>query len=144
MEDNAVSTVTVFTRHSPDCPKKDNRYWKRCKCRKALYLYENGHDQIISAKTRSWEQAERLAKVEREKRDPAERELRRIRERDAEQEAAKKAKTVTVADALEQWAASRKSKNTGTSRVHATFRKKVLSWAARESAEYLNEITSGV
>src|ERR1019366_6024054 len=124
MEDNAVSTVTVFTRHSPDCPKKDNRYWKRCKCRKALYLYENGHDQIISAKTRSWEQAERLAKVEREKSDPAERELRRIRERDAEQEAAKK------------------SKNAGTSRVHATFRKKVLSWAARESAEYLNEITS--
>jgi integrase len=141
MGDSATCTITVFTRHAPDCPKKDDRYWKRCKCRKALYVYENGHDSILSARTRAWEQAERLAKAEREKRDPAERELRRIKDRDAEQEAAKTAKKITVADALERWANNRKSKNPGTSRVHATFRKKVLSWAARVNIEYLNDIS---
>src|ERR1035437_3879031 len=66
MGDSATCTITVFTRHAPDCPKKDDRYWKRCKCRKTLYVYENGHDSILSARTRAWEQAERLAKAERE------------------------------------------------------------------------------
>lgn len=141
MEKTVTFTVTVFTRHHPDCPKKEDRYWKRCKCRKALYVYENGHDQIISAKTRSWDQAERLARIELAKRDPAEIERRRIHERDAEREAAMMSKNITVVKALSRWRASRKTKNDATSRVHATFERKVTAWAARAGIEYLNDVT---
>jgi hypothetical protein len=35
-------TVTVFTRHSRDCSYKDNPQWKRCKCRKSVYICQVG------------------------------------------------------------------------------------------------------
>src|ERR1035437_8582196 len=51
-------TVEVFTRHTADCPKAENRNWKRCKCPKWLYWrYENTAHRR-SAKTRSWEKAQ--------------------------------------------------------------------------------------
>ena len=90
--DPTTTTVTVFTRHNPDCPKKQNRYWKRCNCRKSLYIYENGKVSFISAKTRSWEQAERLAQQERDKRDPV-----KIRLKEIEVDP----KTVVVAQAMQ-------------------------------------------
>ena len=49
----------VFTRHSSDCPHRDNRYYKRCRCRK--WIAFAGEDKRVSAGTRSWEEAERLA-----------------------------------------------------------------------------------
>jgi len=52
--------VTVFTRHSADCPHKDDRYWKRCKCPKWIYVERTR--QRISAKTRSWEAAQKKAR----------------------------------------------------------------------------------
>jgi site-specific recombinase XerD len=58
-------TVDVFVRHSTHCPHKDDRYWKRCKCRKWLYL--TGSRKPISAKTRSWDEAVKQArKIEEE------------------------------------------------------------------------------
>ena len=81
----ASLTITVFVRHSADCPKGDDPQWKRCKCRKSLYIREGGKTQYLSAKTRSWEQAERVAQTERDKRDPVKIELQKI----AESEAAK-------------------------------------------------------
>jgi len=50
----------VYTRHSPGCPHSDNRYHKRCRCRKWIALV--GEDKRISAGTRSWEEAERTAR----------------------------------------------------------------------------------
>lgn len=47
-----------------------------------------GKTQYISAKTRSWEQAERVAQDERDKRDPVTIELQKIAEREAAKEAA--------------------------------------------------------
>jgi hypothetical protein len=71
-------TITVFTRHSGDCPKRRYPHWKRCQCRKSLYIREHGKTAYVSAKTRSWEQAERVAASERDKRDPVKIELRKI------------------------------------------------------------------
>jgi site-specific recombinase XerD len=51
--------VTVFTRHSTDCPHKAKRDWKKCNCRK--WLYVEGSRKPISAKTRSWETAQKKA-----------------------------------------------------------------------------------
>jgi integrase len=52
--------VTVFTRHSNDCKHKSKRDWKNCKCRK--WLYVEGSRKPISAKTRSWEAAQKKAR----------------------------------------------------------------------------------
>jgi hypothetical protein len=103
-------TVTVFTRHSEECPQKDNRQWKRCKCRKSLYIYSDGKVTYKSAKTRSWEQAERVAQTERDLRDPVKRkelqleeEIRKVQEQADVDAAARKANLITVSDALDRW-----------------------------------------
>jgi hypothetical protein len=49
----------VYTRHSSGCPYAANRYYKRCRCRKWIALVRE--DKRISAGTRSWEEAERIA-----------------------------------------------------------------------------------
>jgi hypothetical protein len=36
-------------------------YWRRCRCLKYLYIYQNGTSRQISARTRSWEKAEQKA-----------------------------------------------------------------------------------
>jgi len=64
-------TVSVYVRHKPECPNKGNPYWRKCRCIKYLYLYANGTSRQISARTRSWEQAEKRAQEIRESFDPA-------------------------------------------------------------------------
>jgi hypothetical protein len=59
--------ITVYTRHSNGCPYEDDRYSRRCKCRKWLQYMRNGEPVRESAKTRSWDAATKLARqMERE------------------------------------------------------------------------------
>lgn len=59
--------ITVYTRHNEGCPHKEDRYSKRCSCRKWLDYMQDGKQVRESAKTRSWETATRLARqMERE------------------------------------------------------------------------------
>src|ERR1700687_3979476 len=83
-------SVSVQVRHSTNCPHKTKGpFWKRCNCRKILRVYEgggSGANQRVSANTRSWEEAERIARAYRDARDPREAELKRLKaEREAEQ-----------------------------------------------------------
>jgi hypothetical protein len=50
--------VTAYTRHSAQCAKKNDQYWKRCNCPKWLYINNNGKRSQRSAKTRAWDRAE--------------------------------------------------------------------------------------
>jgi len=52
--------TVVFTKHSVKCPHKGKRYWRRCRCRKWIYIAVER--RRIPAQTRSWEEAERKAK----------------------------------------------------------------------------------
>jgi integrase/recombinase XerD len=58
----ALPTVKVYTRHKRNCPKRDRSDWARCNCMKWLYIYRDGKCKLASAKTRSWEKAERKAR----------------------------------------------------------------------------------
>jgi len=93
----ATRTVKVQVRHSPDCKDKHRGVdWKRCRCPKALRVYEgggSGANRRISAKTRSWEAAEKLAQQYRDDWNPDKQELKRLR-------AEKEAKQVPLADAV--------------------------------------------
>jgi integrase/recombinase XerD len=56
--------LTVYTRHAPNCPKKDDMSWRRCRCAKWIDGTLPGRPGRLrlSAKTKSWEQAELLAR----------------------------------------------------------------------------------
>jgi site-specific recombinase XerD len=130
-----IFTVSVFTRHSPVCPKKDDRYWRRCRCMKALYIYEHGSDQTVSAKTRSWEQAEKIAQAERDRRDPA---------KSAGQAATRTDQTgaIAVDEALGLWVAGQKDQSYSTCKTYRIFQRKLSRWAAENGMERLGDITA--
>ena len=103
VETIASLTISVFTRHSVDCPKRNDPQWKRCDCRKSIYIREGGKTTYFSAMTRSWEQAERVAQAERDKRDPVQIELQKIAEREAAKAAKDALQLKPLGEALEQW-----------------------------------------
>ena len=102
-----TTTISVFTRHSEQCPRADEPQWKRCNCRKSLYIREGGKTTHASAKTRSWDQAERLAQSERDRRGPVKAKLQKSAEAEAvkaeaeaKADAEKAEKLVPLKDAL--------------------------------------------
>jgi hypothetical protein len=56
--------LSVYTRHHPDCAKKNDSTYRRCRCPKWLdgTLPGSTGRFRVSAKTKSWEQAELLAR----------------------------------------------------------------------------------
>jgi hypothetical protein len=141
---NPITTITVFTRHAPTCPKNGAPQWKRCNCRKSLYIHENGHRRYVSAKTRSWEKAEEFAEQERKARDPIEIQLREIAEqeaaREAEREAAREAKNMTIEEALARWTAGMKKQSAPTQDAYQTFVRKMLKWEELQNLAYLRDV----
>jgi len=61
----------VYSRHAPDCAHKDELKYRRCRCPNWIDGYVDGKRVRQSAKTRSWEQAERKARLLEEASDPA-------------------------------------------------------------------------
>lgn len=59
--------VTIFVRHTPDCPEAGDETSRACRCRKHLRWSYRGRQYRRSAKTRSWAEAEKQrAKVLRQ------------------------------------------------------------------------------
>jgi integrase/recombinase XerD len=56
---STAPVVTIFVRHSPDCPYKAEETYRGCRCRKHLRWSYRGHQKRLSAKTRSWSEAEK-------------------------------------------------------------------------------------
>ncbi len=55
----AIPAIEIFVRHGADCERREDERWKRCRCRKHLRWTWHGKQYRQSAKTRSWEAAER-------------------------------------------------------------------------------------
>jgi len=134
----ASLTITVFVRHSSECPKRDDPQWKRCNCRKSLYIREGGKTRYLSAQTRSWEQAERMAQAERDLRDPVQIKLQKI----AESEAAKDAlRLKPLGDALKQWLAGMKTPGEASVDAYRSTTRKIQRWADRVGVVYVSDVT---
>ena len=54
----STPVITIFVRHSKDCPYKGDEFNKRCRCNKHLRWSANGEQYRKSAKARSWAEAE--------------------------------------------------------------------------------------
>ncbi len=61
----------IYTPRSTDCNHADNTQWRRCRCPKWVRgVLPHGEPVRESAKTRSWEQAERFARKMEADADP--------------------------------------------------------------------------
>ncbi len=131
-----TETVKVYTRHTSDCPKEDDPQWRRCKCRKYLYIYKDGKDRAISAKTRSWEAAEKKAREIMDEWDP----VRRLqRELEKKEKQARTISETTLEYALDRWVDSKAKKNEETHSKYRTVSKKIKAWARTRDIKTLDE-----
>lgn len=137
----ASLTISVFARHSAECSKRDNPQWRRCKCAKSLYIREGGKTVYMSAKTRSWEAAERVAQLERDKRDPVKIELQKIAESEAAKVAANLPNLKPLADALEQWITGMKAPGDTTINAYRSTTRRVHRWAEQAGVVYVSDVT---
>jgi site-specific recombinase XerD len=134
-------TISVFARHSAECPKREEPQWKRCKCRKSLYIREDGKTTYVSAKTRSWEEAERVAQAERDKRDPVKIELQKIAESEAAKEAANLPNLKPLGDALDQWLIGMKAPGGTSINAYRSTTRRIRRWAERVGVVYVSDVT---
>ena len=135
---NPTATVTIFVRHSEECEKENGklaRDHKKCGCRKWLYIYEGGKGRRVTANTRSWKEAERVAQVERVRLDPIE-----IAKKRLSGEVATTSED-TVAGALKQWTLGFKNQTHSTSKSYRSFVTKVTNWAEANGIKRLVDVT---
>jgi site-specific recombinase XerD len=122
--------ITVYKRHSKDCEHKADRAFRRCSCRMMLEWSENGKRFRVSAKTRSWTEAEQRA---------------RARMQDAHArtigEPPKAGEPITLERAVEMFTAKKSSKHKQTQRKYQYTLRNLKAWAARNGRHYLADLT---
>lgn len=133
-------SIKVLTRHSGDCDHRDDSDYKKCNCRKSVYLYEHGKVRYISAKTRSWAKAEEFMRILIDARDPVKKALLEIEDRERAKAEAEQASRVRIDSALETWFKGLAKASRSRSVQFASVVKKLKSWAGENGFEYLDEI----
>src|SRR5689334_7829833 len=110
-----LTSAKVIVRHNPNCAFYGDRETerpletksKRCLCIKAILVYEgngSGGNRRISAKTRSWAEAEQFMQQWRDDRDPVKVELKRLKME-------KQRDSVRIEDAVVAYFADLKARN---------------------------------
>jgi integrase len=138
--------LSVYTRHYPPCKKK-NPAWRRCKCPKWIQgTMDSGEFIRRSAKTRSWEKAEKLIrKIEKQ---PAE--AQPVQPPPAplkieEPKSTSGPKRTKIEDAVGTFiddAVARGLKDSSLQKLRNLCKRQLLEWAKRESLVYLDELTT--
>jgi integrase len=132
---------TKCKREHPGLPQD----YKDCNCRKSIYIYENGEDHPISAKTRIWNEAEKIAQAERDKRDPDKQKVKELEARltavQAQAEAAAAKKTLSIEEATERWAKAQKGVEVSTAATHQWVVSRIRAWAKDNNIETVAQAT---
>jgi integrase/recombinase XerD len=140
--------LSVYTRHSADCPRSDDGTWKRCKCPKWVWGTLNGEFLRRSAKTRSWEHAEEFRRNLEQLPIAAAppivlTESVRVPSEPQDQILPPQKKRITIQFAVEKYLADAKSRDlekSTLSKLENIFQKQFVTWATGEGFEYLDEI----
>ena len=129
----------VYARHTSDCPKKSDRFWKRCRCPKWIRGVLDGSTIRQTADTRSWEKAE---DKRRQLEEEAEQRAAAIRDGEAP---SRTSEPITVKDAVKRFLASKRNENLADStldKLKTIFEKQFLAWATSAGFKHLAEITT--
>jgi integrase len=121
--------IFVYTRHAPDCDHNGDIKYRRCRCPKWIDGYANGKRARQSAGTRSWEQAERKARLIEDAGDPSK---------------VLTPAAVTITGAVEAYLSDEKSRNLSketTKQSKTLFEKHFLSWAKHRGLSRLADVT---
>ena len=117
--------LSVYTRHSNDCPKKVDINWRRCRCPKWINGTLDGRFIRRTAKTRSWEKAEELKRAWEAAAGP------------------NKLDAVTLDEAVEAYltdAKARELRQATLYKLQIIFRKQFLAWVKDKGLRFLKEI----
>src|SRR5215831_17380359 len=137
-------SIKVLTRHSADCKHGGDSEYKKCNCRKTVYLYEHGKVRYISAKTRSWAKAEEFMRTLIDARDPVKKALRDIEDRERARaeadQAAHASKRKRFNAALDVWFDGLTKKSRSRTVQIASVVKKLKSWASEHGIEFLDQV----
>jgi len=121
--------IFVYTRHIPDCDHTGDIKYRRCRCPKWIDGYTNGKRVRQSAGTRSWEQAERKARLIEDAGDPSK---------------VLTPAAMTITDAVGAYLGDEKSRNLSketTKQSRTLFEKHFLSWAKHRGLGRLTDVT---
>jgi integrase/recombinase XerD len=125
--------LSVYTRHYPPCTQADSNY-RRCRCPKWINgTLPTGMFIRVSAKTRSWEKAERKARMVEGYPDPH------------GQAALDPVLRVTIKQAVNDFLVDEEARQlakTSTCQSKTLFRKQLLAWAQSVSLTFLDELTT--
>ena len=125
--------LSVYTRHYPPCRQTDSTY-RRCRCPKWINgTLATGKFIRQSAQTRSWETAERKARLMEIDADP----MRKVPPEPSWRISIEQA----VGDFLRDEAA-RKLQKTSTCQSKTLLEKQLLGWAREQSLTFLDELTT--
>ncbi len=125
--------LSVYTRHHPDCAKKDDSSYRRCRCPKWLDGTLPGRTGRfrVSAKTKSWEQAELLA--------------RKYENAALSGEDLKPAKMPTVKEAVAVFLADAEARGLAPAtlqKLHSIFAVQLVAFAEESGITFLREFNS--
>ncbi len=125
--------LRVYTRHYPPCPQRDGNH-RRCHCPKWINgTLPTGQFVRVSAKTRSWENAERKARIMEVNADP----LRPVRP--------DVSLRITVEEAVRDFLSDEEARQlakTTTCQSKTLFQKQLINWARGESLNFIDELTT--
>jgi integrase/recombinase XerD len=122
--------ITVYKRHSNDCEHTADRAYRRCTCRMMLEWSDNGKRYRVSAKTRSWSEAEQRARAMMQ-----DAHARRIGEQP------KAADPISLDSAIEMFTAKKNGKHKETRRKYQYTLNNLRGWAVRNGRHYLADLT---
>lgn len=124
--------LSVYTRHYPPCTQTDINH-RKCKCPKWMNgTLPTGKFIRQSAKTRSWENAERKARMMETTMDPLDHEPGR-------------GLRITIKAAVEAFLDDEKARQlrkTSTCQSETLFRKQLLTWSLEQSLAFLDQLTT--
>ncbi len=144
--------LSVYTRHSSDCPRAGDGNWKRCRCPKWIWgSLPNGDFVRRSAKTRTWEQAEELRRELEAEALPSPGVLAALPQSPAVEPQPLAASTLalpqkpraTIEFAVQRYLADAKSRDleaSTISKLTTIFRKQFLAWSQGEGFTYIDEL----
>lgn len=153
--------LSVYTRHAEDCKHVNDKLWRRCNCPKWIWGSHNNEFVRLSARTRLWDDAERLrhqmefpetVKPQPEILPPTaplpsaaliQTPVTSITVIQASQTAMVPAKRVTIHDAVKAYladAVSRELAEDTLSKLERIFRKQFLTWCQIAGLEYLDQV----
>lgn len=144
----STTTIKVIVRHGTTCKREHpglGEDYRDCNCRKSIYIYENGKHNALKAGTRVWEEAEKVAQAERDKRDPDKQKVKELEARlaavQAQAEAAAAKKTLTIEEATERWLKAQKAVEDKTAATHRWVVSRVRAWAKANKIETVDQLS---